>query len=159
MVILRRGASKPSHFFTSTKPCMPAAMAETFFLVNLVTLVKSIHEQWMMDRFISCVEKHLLSMCLMVCEESSQRPLWRATMVAVVEEPLIRPTDDTLCPLCCSTCPFICTENTSGSELIPTRCRLTEAWAHRLTSGKKGGDCWSVCVFYLSIDFFMQAIW
>lgn len=89
------------------------------------------------------------SMCLMVCEESSQRPVWRATMLAVVEEPLIRPTDDILCPVCCSTCPFICTENTSGSELIPNRCRLTEAWAHTLTSGQKRGNCWSLGVFYL----------
>lgn len=73
------------------------------------------------------VEKHLPSMCLTVCEESSQRPVWTATMLAVMEEPVMSPTDDTLCPACSSTCPFICTENTSGSEFIPTRCTLTGA--------------------------------
>jgi len=67
------------------------------------------------------------STCPMVCEESSQRPVWSATMLAVAVEPLMRPTDDTLCWFCCSTWPFMCTENISGSELIPSRCRLTEA--------------------------------
>lgn len=61
-------------------------------------------------------------------------------MLAVMEEPLMSPTDDTLCPVCSSTCPFICTENTSGSELIPTRCSLTEAYAHMLMSGRKRGN-------------------
>lgn len=83
----------------------------------------------------------LPSMCLTVCEESSQRPAWRATMPAVAVEPLMRPTEDTLCPVCRSTWPFMCTENTSGSELIPTRCRLTEAKAHTLTSGQRRGKC------------------
>lgn len=82
-------------------------------------------------------DQELPLICLIVCEESSHLPVWRATMLAVAEDPLISPTEDTLCPMCRSTCPFICTENTSGSELIPNRCRLTEACAHTLTSEKK----------------------
>lgn len=91
-------------------------------------------------------------MCFIICEDSSQRPVWTATMLMVVEEPLIRPTEDILCPFCCSTCPFICTENTSGSELMPTRCRLTGAYVHILTSkmkeqfryvGRQAGKGWA----------------
>lgn len=106
------------------------------FLVNLGMFVYKIHPLWMMNLFIS-VRKHLPSKCLMVCDESIHRPVCRATMLAVAEEPLIRPTEDTLCPDCCSTWPLRCTEKTSGSELIPTRWRLTEAWAQTLTSEKK----------------------
>lgn len=86
-------------------------------------------------------------MCFMVCDESSQRPVWSPTMLAVAVEPLIRPTDDTLWPVCCSTWPFMCTENTSGSELIATRCRLTEAWAHILMSGIRTGHSMMHCLF------------
>lgn len=77
------------------------------------------------------------SLCLKVWEESSQRPAWGATRLAVAQEPLMSPTDDTLWPLWVRTWPFMWTENTSGSELIPTRWRLTEAWAHRLISWKE----------------------
>lgn len=54
---------------------------------------------------LTCVS--LPSMCLTVCEEISQRPVWRATMLAVAVELLIRPTEETLCPFCWSTWPFM----------------------------------------------------
>jgi hypothetical protein len=59
---------------------------------------------------------------------------------------------DILWPRCCSTWPFMCTENTSCSELMPTRCRLTVLWAQMSTSGEKlywliwVHPCLSVCI-------------
>lgn len=74
-----------------------------------------------------------------MCEERSQRPVLTAVMLALVAVPAIRPTEDTRWSACCRTCPLICTENSSGSELMPTRCRLTEVWAQTVRPGGKGG--------------------
>lgn len=59
-----------------------------------------------------------------------------ATISALVAVPLIMPTEDTLCPLCCRTWPLKCTEKSSGSELIPTKCQVTLECAHTLRSGE-----------------------
>ena len=103
--------------------------------------------------WMNAVWVNIPSMCLLVCEDSSQRPGWTALMLPVVAEPLTSPTVDILWSRCCSTWPFMCTENTSCSELMPTRCRLTVLWAQMSTSGEKCllfihmGACLSVCVF------------
>lgn len=80
--------------------------------------------------------RDLPSKCLLMWEERSQRPGKTATISALVAVPLKMPIEDTLCPLCCRTWPLKCTEKSSGSELIPTKCHVILECAHTLRSGE-----------------------
>lgn len=135
IVIRRRGGWKESHIFTSTNPYMPAAGA---VCLNLVT------QRGKRGNNLQCKKKKKIWpwTCVLVRDDSSQRPVWTATMPAVAVDPLIRPNEDTLWSLCSSTWPFTCSEKTSGCELMAIRWRLTAALAQTLMSGGKKNHRW-----------------